>query len=1236
VEAVYEHLRTRDDNPAVVLPTGCHAKGHPILMYDGTVKPVEQIRVGDELMGPDSQRRRVLALCRGEDELFRIRPRRGEAFVVNAQHVLSLVCTREGKPYPSSCQGGEIEHVTVAEYLRKPRSWKHLRKLYRVAVDFPGARDLPIPPYVLGLLLGDGCLRQGCSLITADEPLADSWERYADQIGCDVTVFSEGKSCPTYSLRRRQGKYNVLTQALEQLGLAGQDSAGKFIPHAYLTATRQDRLGLLAGLMDTDGSLKRCGFEITTKSQELAADIVFLARSLGFGASCRQKYSYCQTGAGGWFFRIHIYGDLEQIPTRLTRKQASPRRQKKSVLRTGFSVEPCGRGPFYGFVLDGDHRYVDGHFMVHHNSGKSWVIAQLVRDAVLRWKGRVLILAHVKELLQQNAEKIRRLCPEVPIGIYSAGLNRRETDSPVIVAGIQSAYKRAAELGPFDLVIVDECFPAGTKISTPRGHIAIEDVSIGQPVHTALGVGEVEAISARPAHKLLELEFENGGILRCTPNHLLFTEQGWREAQTLEVGSRLFSREDVQILRSLDASENLHQPRWQPQGVPVGKRVECPGVLFGEVRRTDEAETAPAEAAVMAVGQNSFRQKMVRMLRARIPSVDQAGRDREDDQLYARAPLAQATFLLDLLRQEGRKCHVDTRRSNASQPDPQTAWPCAGCARRQREAYHATDSTARNPWATVVPGVGGLHGAASSVWVAEECQDRPCPSAKEDRHRTGRSVASVAQETRGRQTEGLILASQRVVRITAIECQSPVAVFNLQVAGHPSYYAGGVLAHNCHLIPPDGEGMYRTFLADAKVVNPHLRVIGLTATPFRLSSGPICTPEGILNHICYEVGVRELIRDGYLCPLVTKAGINKADFGRLHVRGGEFVADEVEALMDADNLVIAACSEIVAHTHNRQSVLVFTSGVKHGRHVARVLAEMSGQEVGFLDGQTPAAERAELIARFRRETTTGLLPRAPLKYLVNVNVLTTGFDAPNIDCVAILRPTMSPGLWYQCVGRGFRLHPGKQNCLVLDFGGNALRHGPVDQLKMPEAPGRGSGEAPAKECPECHAVIAAGYATCPECGHKFPPPERQKHDTRASEAGILSGQVTDTEYEVHDVRYSVHIKRDAPPDAPQTMRVDYRIGQFTWVSEWVCFEHTGYARWKAEQWWRKRSPDPIPETAERAVEIAEAGGLAITQRIVVRTVAGEKFDRIVGYTLGPMPEPVYSTAAECDLDDVPF
>jgi len=449
-----------------------------------------------------------------------------------------------------------------------------------------------------------------------------------------------------------------------------------------------------------------------------------------------------------------------------------------------------------------------------------------------------------------------------------------------------------------------------------------------------------------------------------------------------------------------------------------------------------------------------------------------------------------------------------------------------------------------------------------------------------------------------------------------------------------------VIVDEAHMIPTEGDGMYRQFLADARTVNPHLRVVGLTATPYRLKSGMICSPDHFLNAVCYEIGIKELIVGGYLCPLVSKSGSVKADTSGLHVRGGEFVTDEVEDLMDTDALVEAACDEVLGFTADRSAVLIFASGVKHGRHVARVLEEKHGIECGFVCGETPAPQRDELLARFRGAAANGLFAHAPLKYLCNVNVLTTGFDAPNIDCVVLLRPTMSPGLYYQMVGRGFRLHPGKSNCLVLDYGGNVFRHGPVDQIKVKEQPNGAGGEAPAKECPECHSVIATAYAVCPDCGHEFPPPERRKHDARASEAGILSGQVTVTTHSVSETYYSVHTKRGASEDDPKTMRVDYRVGWHDYKSEWVCFEHTGFARQKAIAWWKRRSPDPVPDTAERAVEIAEGGGVAATKIITVRSVAGEPYERIVDYELGPMPEPVPAEVLEfyeeSPDDEIPF
>lgn len=437
-----------------------------------------------------------------------------------------------------------------------------------------------------------------------------------------------------------------------------------------------------------------------------------------------------------------------------------------------------------------------------------------------------------------------------------------------------------------------------------------------------------------------------------------------------------------------------------------------------------------------------------------------------------------------------------------------------------------------------------------------------------------------------------------------------------------------IVVDEAHLISKKGDGMYRQLLADCKVINPRVRVIGLTATPFRLDSGMICSPDHFLNHVCYEIGIKELIQDGYLCPLVSKAGVNRADFSSVHMRAGEFVSEEVERLAGDDALVSAACAEMVELTVDRRAVLIFATSVAHGQRVVETLRDNHDIECGFVTGETPAGERDELLARFRGDAPTSLLATEPLRFLCNVNVLTTGFDAPRVDCVVMLRPTMSPGLLYQCVGRGFRLHSDKTNCLVLDFGGNIERHGPIDQIKPKEKDKRPDQAPPAKECEKCHALVACGFANCPECGHPFPPPNREAHDAQASEAGVLSGEVTDTDYVVQDVIYRIHRKRDAEEDAPRCLRVDYMIGLDYWKSEFICIEHSGYARRKAEAWWRDRCIDPCPTNAEEALDLAQSGLIATPTSVTVRSIAGQRYDSIIKQTLGELP-----TAA---LEEAPF
>lgn len=432
------------------------------------------------------------------------------------------------------------------------------------------------------------------------------------------------------------------------------------------------------------------------------------------------------------------------------------------------------------------------------------------------------------------------------------------------------------------------------------------------------------------------------------------------------------------------------------------------------------------------------------------------------------------------------------------------------------------------------------------------------------------------------------------------------------------------IVDEAHMIPMSGDGMYRTFIEEAKTENPLLRVIGLTATPYRMTTGMICTPENIWGGICYEVGVRNLIDDGYLCHLISKGSKDKIDISALHLRCGEFIADEVEAMMNQTSRVESACEEIIERTADRKSCLIFASGVKHAERVADILREKTESKVRTVFGDTPADERAEIITKFRARQ---------IKYLVNVSVLTTGFDAPNVDCVVLLRPTMSPGLYYQMAGRGFRLSEGKTDCLILDFGGNVRRHGPIDKIQSrgkTNASKEGGNEL-VRECPQCQGLIDISNAICPQCGYEFPRKEKQNHEREADTASILSQM---EEHEVRETVYRVHVKRGAPSDAPTTMKVEYRIGFQTYQSEWVCFEHTGYAREKARAWWHARSNLPVPATTEEAVYYATAGALSNTLAIMVKPGSGKEYDKIINYKLSSKPN--YREPGWDDIDEESF
>jgi DNA repair protein RadD len=411
-----------------------------------------------------------------------------------------------------------------------------------------------------------------------------------------------------------------------------------------------------------------------------------------------------------------------------------------------------------------------------------------------------------------------------------------------------------------------------------------------------------------------------------------------------------------------------------------------------------------------------------------------------------------------------------------------------------------------------------------------------------------------------------------------------------------------VAVHNCHLINPKEAGMWRSFISDLARYNPHTRVIGWTGTPFRgngvwLTAGD----DALFTNIPTRVTMKELLELKFLSPLVPAPTVARVDARDVRTSGDDYVISELAKVTDRADLVEATCQEIVELARDRKRWLVFAVTIEHAEHVRDAL-QRRGVTAAVVSSETQKQERAALIAAFRG---------GRIRCLVNVAVLTTGFDVPEVDFIALLRATKSPVLYVQIAGRGMRIADGKTDCLWADFTDTTIEMGPVDEVKGRMPSTKRKGDAPSKLCPECGSQNPAASPECIDCGFEFPEPERIKHGDRASSAAILSDQRESFEtVPVTDVRYVLHIK----PGSPQSLRVDYYAGMLRAVSEWVCLSHDGYARKKAEAWWRARTKiDFIPSSSEEAIEWLRYDQNIIRKPEQLLVARGSKYPSIVGY-----------------------
>ncbi len=410
-----------------------------------------------------------------------------------------------------------------------------------------------------------------------------------------------------------------------------------------------------------------------------------------------------------------------------------------------------------------------------------------------------------------------------------------------------------------------------------------------------------------------------------------------------------------------------------------------------------------------------------------------------------------------------------------------------------------------------------------------------------------------------------------------------------------------VCIDEAHLVPMSGVGMYRRLLDDLHAIQPDARVIGFTATPYRLDSGRL--DEGstrLFDKVVYTYGIAQGIDDGFLSPLRSPATAIEIDVSKVERRGGEFVPASLEIASDA--VTAEAVAEICQFGQSRRAWLVFCTGIKHAINV-RDAIRAAGFSCETVTGATPTGERDSIIRRFRN---------GEIRALTNANVLTTGFDVPHVDLVAMLRPTLSTSLYVQIVGRGTRKAHGKEDCLILDFAGNIRRHGPVDAVSvLPKGGDNAKGKVSvtdvrAKECPGCNELVALNVFECKFCGHQWPRDEKPKHDAHADKGvGILSTEaVPPTMLPVVDWK----IERYEKFGSRDSVRVTFLAGLNSYP-EWLAFEHGGSATQRAQQWWILHGGQtPFPKTTDEALSRSQE--LTRPDTISVKPRTGTKFHDI--------------------------
>ena len=380
-----------------------------------------------------------------------------------------------------------------------------------------------------------------------------------------------------------------------------------------------------------------------------------------------------------------------------------------------------------------------------------------------------------------------------------------------------------------------------------------------------------------------------------------------------------------------------------------------------------------------------------------------------------------------------------------------------------------------------------------------------------------------------------------------------------------------IFIDEAHLINQDEASMYLTFLATMRLINPHLKIIGLTATPFRLGQGMI-TDGGLFTDIVHDLctldNFNNMITEGYLAPLTPLRTRVELDISSVGMAKGDFIQSQLQHAVDVAEVTYESLRELVEVGKDRKSWLIFSSGIEHAEHISQFLMRF-GIDCPTVHSKNSMEHNDKVIAAFKNNE---------IRAVVNYGKLTTGFDKPGIDLIGMLRPTQSVALWCQMLGRGVRIAPGKKDCLVLDYARNTPRLGPINDPMIPRKKGEAQGEVPVKICDLCGVFNHIKNKTCTACGNEFQ--FEIKITKSAGHHELIKSDLPVIEtFNVDRVIYTKHQKLDKAP----CLKVTYFTGIRSF-NEWLFPQSMkGPGRHNFHTWWRQRTAVPPPATVDEAL-----------------------------------------------------